>query len=101
MGKAIDAPTFAIGALATAAAFNYAVRWGFDYPIIYCLLNSPLTGLYMAWAHVILLCAAAYIALMLFRGQNVPAFGGAVIIIGIIELPRLAELLFRLGGTCG
>ncbi|MCL6651030.1 hypothetical protein A6R70_01865 [Agrobacterium rubi] len=74
---------------------------GFWLPIVYCLLNVPLAALYMAWGHVILLCIAAYIVLMLFRGQLVPAFGGAVIVIGIIELPRLAELVFRLGGTCG
>ncbi|MBP1876838.1 hypothetical protein J2Z84_000128 [Agrobacterium rubi] len=32
MGKALDAQTFALCALATFAAFNYAVWWGFGYP---------------------------------------------------------------------
>ena len=92
---------FALGAVATAVAVNAASQWVFDYPFVYCLAGPSAAHLYSAWGLVVLYAVSAYIALNLFRGQSVPVIGGAVIFIGIIELPRVAEYLFRLGGSCG
>jgi len=100
-GAPMNLARIAVGGLATALAVNWLSKWVFDYPLAYCQLGSPAAHLYSAWALMILYALAAYIALHLFRGQSIPVFGGVVIFIGIVELPRLAEHAFRLGGTCG
>ncbi|GEM_PF-3350866 len=91
----------ALGVAATAVTFNAIGQWAFNYPLVYCLAGPPAAHLYSAWGLMVLYAVSAYIVLNLFRGQSIPVIGGAVIFIGIIELPRVAEYLFRLGGSCG
>jgi|UPI00046EB6EB hypothetical protein len=86
------------GCLLAVNAVWYSVS---GYPIVYCYMGSFVGALYLTYASVVLMVVAAYTAFQLFRRQSYPALGGVVVIIGIIELPRWMEQMFRLGGTCG
>ncbi|MBP2564543.1 hypothetical protein J2766_001102 [Agrobacterium tumefaciens] len=82
-------------------AVNHVIFTASGFPALYCWFSPALGSLYMEWGIVLLYAVSAFVALKLFRGQMYPALGGVVVIIGIIELPNLAEHAFRLGGTCG
>lgn len=82
-------------------AANHLIFAASGYPALYCWFGPALASLYMQWGIVLLYAVSAFVALKLFRGQMYPALGGVVVIIGIIELPDMAEHAFRLGGTCG
>lgn len=103
MGKgSLEDAVLALGSLFLCLlGFNAVMFLGIGYPIVYCTLGGVASSLYINWAHVVLLVLSAVVVLSLFRGQTRPAIGAAVAIIGIIELPRLMEQGFHLGGSCG
>lgn len=90
----------AVGAL-TATAANYLSARLSGYPFAYCWLSPATSTLYNEWGLVILYGVSAYIVFQLLRGKAAQALGGAIIFASIIEFPRLADVVFRLGGSCG
>ncbi|RWE44248.1 hypothetical protein [Mesorhizobium sp.] len=88
-------------AVLAVAVVNYlSVRLS-GFPFAYCWLSPVTTTLYRDWGLVILYGVSAYIVFQLFRRGMAQALGGTLIFIAIIELPRLADAVFRLGGSCG
>lgn len=73
--------------------------WG--YPFLYCWLQPVTSTLYMNWGIIVLYAVSAYILIQLFRRGVAQALGGVLLFIAIIELPRLADAVFRRGGSCG
>jgi len=72
-----------------------------DYPFLYCWLQPVTSTLYITWGIVVLYVLSAYIVFQLFRRGLAQALGGILLFIAIIELPRLADAVFRMGGSCG
>jgi hypothetical protein len=92
------------------AAFSaFTIVWGVDwaivrfsgYPFLYCWTPHIVGEMYILWGSVVLYIACAYTAVSLLRRRIYPALGGALFITAIIELPRLADMAFRMGGSCG
>lgn len=91
----------AIGALLVLAGANYLSARLAGYPFLYCWLSPAMRTLYSDWGLVILYGVSAYIVFQLLRGRAAQALGGTILFVAIIELPRLADAVFRLGGSCG
>jgi hypothetical protein len=83
------------------AGANYLSARYAGYPFAYCWLSPVTSTLYTDWGLVILYGVSAYIVFQLLRGRAAQALGGITIFAAIIELPRLADAVFRLGGSCG
>jgi hypothetical protein len=90
-----------IGTLLVLGGANFLAVKAYQYPFVYCWAEPLVAPLYISWGLVILYMACAYTAFQLLRRRTFPALGGALFFIAIIELPRLADMVFRLGGSCG
>jgi hypothetical protein len=73
----------------------------YGYPTAYCLVMPYCIQVYMALGTVVLYCIAAYTLFSLVTNRLVKAFMGFMAIVAVIELPRLAYLIFNMGVTCG
>lgn len=72
----------------------------FRYPFVYCVSYSAARTLYIQWALVVLYACCAFILLCLWRGNMLQAGMAAGLMVAIIELPNVADYLFRVGGSC-
>lgn len=80
---------------------NYLSAKLAGFPFLYCWLNEPAASIYLAAATGSLYAAFAYVAFQLYRADMIGAAKGAAFCFIVIELPRLASYVFKLGATCG
>lgn len=87
-------------AAAVALAGNWlAVKFG-DYPFLYCWFSPYLSQFYIAAAGLLLYLVAGFIVFNLIFFRPARVLYGCMAFFGIVELPTLAEMVFRLGGSC-
>ncbi|MEY9375937.1 hypothetical protein [Rhizobium leguminosarum] len=97
---ALKAQAGLIGGIVVIYLANNVSVLIWNYPFLYCWGQSPASRLYLDWGLPTLYLAAAYIIWRLLRRQLTHAFVGFLVVILIMELPRLFDMMFRLGGSC-
>lgn len=99
MAKAEIGKRLALG-MATVWLINamFAVIGG--RPVIYCVFEPTLSALYMQWAIVILYAVLLIGIYAMWRSDLQMTAVVALTVFTIIELPNLADYLWRMGGSC-
>ncbi len=80
---------------------NVAVAHYWGYPFLYCWVKPAAFYLYSAWGILCLYLVMLYVAYQLLRNLIAKALIGALLAVAIIELPRIFDYIFNVGGTCG
>ncbi|RVD58840.1 hypothetical protein EN866_19630 [Mesorhizobium sp. M2D.F.Ca.ET.223.01.1.1] len=91
----------AVVLVASLAAGNYLAAKLFGYPFVYCWAGPPARVLYLDWGLVVAYVVVAYTLYSLARKNHAGAFIGFMVFLSLMELPRLVDVLFRVGGSCG
>lgn len=91
----------AVVLVASLAAGNYLAAKLFGYPFVYCWAGPPARVLYLDWGLVIAYCVIAYTLYSVLRKNLTGGLIGTLAFLSLFELPRLADVLFRVGGSCG
>lgn len=87
-----------LGVIAGGANVIGSAFWG--YPIVYCIASPHFIPVFRVTAVFLLYITAGYLVYALAVGRMVYAFWSAIILVGIIELPKAAHYLFSMGGSC-
>jgi hypothetical protein len=87
-----------VGTVAILLNWLWVRLWGF--PFLYCWGGYIAAPLYKSLGLISLYATIAYILWFLMRGNGVKAMVGACVFTAIVELPLMADLAFRAGGSC-
>lgn len=83
-----------------AILLNWFLVWIAGFPFIYCWGGYIAAPLYQSLGLIVLYASIAYIFWFLYRGNTIRVMVGAAVFTAVVELPLLADLLFRAGGSC-
>lgn len=89
-----------IGIPVLAWIANYISAKQFAYPFLYCWLSPAGASLYMAWGTLAMFIVVAGVVFNALVKSILKAFMWALVGVAVIELPHLADYLFRLGASC-
>jgi hypothetical protein len=90
-----------IGIAAAVLGANWLAATVIGYPFLYCWGGYIAAPLYQSWGLFFLYITAGFIVLSLFRKRLGGFLIGIGVFVGIVELPRFMDMVFRLGGSCG
>ncbi|MBZ9975459.1 hypothetical protein [Mesorhizobium sp. BR-1-1-10] len=99
--SALTLKDFAIVAPLVLGGANFIAARYWGYPFLYCWAAPTARDLYLSWGQVAVYYVVGFILITLLRGNKAGVILGVMIFIGIFELPRIADTMFRLGGSCG
>ena len=96
----VNADVFIGGSILILWVLNYLSAKWLEFPFLYCWLRAPAVTLYMAFGTLIIYASVGYVLFQFIRNDMIKAIGGALVVVAVIELPHLADYLFRLGASC-
>ena len=89
------------GLLVFAMLGNWASAYAFGYPFLYCWSQPWLQDLYLDFGHLLLIGALAVGGVMILSGRTKNGLIALAVLVAVIEVPKLADYIFRWGGSCG
>ncbi len=82
-------------------ALNWLSAKALGFPFLYCWGGYLAAPAYQAFGTVLLYVIVAYTVFYIMRGNLQMVVAAVMLFVAVVEVPRLADAVFRLGGSCG
>lgn len=89
---------FSVGTVAILLNWLCVSLW--EFPFLFCWGGYIAAPLYTSLGLISLYATIAYTFWFLMRGDRLKALAGVAVFVAIIELPLMADLILRAGGSC-
>jgi hypothetical protein len=84
----------------TALVANYLCNWWTGYPFLYCSLGGLSMALYLYLGQLVLMAVCIGIIISVYRRDVLASLVGVGLFVCINNLPKLADMVLKNGGSC-